>query len=256
MRCLVDMGGVADVGLRLELAFVVSVIDISGSVEHSFKQEQYEDQEERYHLRRTKPIKRYSSCSKTLRFVFARDILPIYQSIDIHHHQHKENLCKEVLSRLDFLELVRYVGMLSSLSAIDVLLPTVHVLWKHFSIEVGDAIEESLGVVPGFLIPSTLIIYEYLLLHICKQVCSLVACSHIDVFVVQVLRIQLEAWIFVNVVVGLDVVPSTNFGQILLVEQQNHQEKDVGNDPVENSHVSWVARRSRELVDANHIINS
>ena len=235
---------------------MVPIVDISGSVEHSLEQEEHQNQEERDHLRCTKSIKRYGGCSKTLRFVFSRDILPVYQGVDIDHHQHEENLCEEVLARLDLLKLVRYVWMFTSLSAIHVLLPPVHILRQHFAIEIRDSIEELLCVIPSFLVPGALLIYKDLVMHVCEQICSLIAGSHVSIFVVDLLAVQLEAWIFVYIVIVLDVIPCTNFGKILLMQKQNHQEKNVSNYTIENSHIPGITSWSRELVDANHIIDS
>jgi hypothetical protein len=240
----------------LKLPFVVPIVNISGSVEHSLEQEEYQNQEERDHLRRTEPIERYSGCSETLRFIFSRDILPVYQGVDIDNHQHKENLREEVPARLDLLKLVRYVWMFTSLSAIHVLLPSVHILRQHSAIEIGDSIEELLRVIPSLLVPSALLIYKDLMMHICEQICSLIAGSHVGIFVVDLLAIQLKAWIFVNIVVVLDVIPCTNFGKILLMQKQNHQEKNVSNYTIENSHIPWITSWSRELMNAYHIIDS
>ena len=93
------------------------------------------------------------------------------------------------MTRLDLLKLVRYVRMFTSLSAINVLLPPVHILWQHFAIEVGDSIEEPLRVIPSFLVPSALLIYKDLVMHLCEQVCSLIAGSHVGIFVVYLLAI-------------------------------------------------------------------
>ena len=235
---------------------MVPIVDISGSVEHSLEQEEHQNQEERDHLRCTKSIKRYGGCSKTLRFVFSRDILPVYQGVDIDHHQHEENLCEEVLARLDLLKLVRYVWMFTSLSAIHVLLPPVHILRQHFAIEIRDSIEELLCVIPSFLVPGALLIYKDLVMHVCEQICSLIAGSHVSIFVVDLLAVQLEAWIFVYIVIVLDVIPCTNFGKILLMQKQNHQEKNVSNYTIENSHIPWITSWSRELMNAYHIIDS
>lgn len=203
---------------------MVSIINVSSSVEHPLKQEEHQNQEERDDLRRTKSIKRYSSCSKTLGFVFSWDILPVNQSIDIYHHQNKENLREEIFTWLDLLKLVRNVWMFSSLSAIDIFLSPMHILWQHLAIEIGNLVEEPLDIVPSFLIPSALLVHEDLLMHICEQICSFISGSHVGIFVVHVLRVQLEAGIFVNVIFIFDIVPCSNFWEILLMEKQDHQE--------------------------------
>ena len=49
---------------------------------------------------------------------------------------------------------MRDVWMVLPLATVQILLTLVHVLWQHFSVKVGDLVEELLHMVPGLFVPS------------------------------------------------------------------------------------------------------
>ena len=204
--------------LSLVFSYIVPFINVSGSVKHSLKQEKNQNDEKANNLDCTKPVQRHGSCSKTLCFVLSWDILPVDQSQNDDTQQSEEDLCEVIFARLHFFILMRDVWMVLPLATVQILLTLVHVLWQHFSVKVGDLVEELLHMVPGLFVPSWLLVNEHLVMLVYKQVHTLVPVARIQVIWSNALVVNVEAWVLVNVVLGLDIVPGSNLGQILLVK--------------------------------------
>jgi len=132
--------------------------------------------------------------------------------------------------------------------SIQIFLLSIHVLRQHFAIEVGDCVEEFTDFKPGPFKPSRILPQKHLMMLISQQIELLIPIAHIPVLIEigigSSLVVNLKAGVLIDIIVIFDVVPSSNLTQILFVQEQGHQQDDVGQDPEEDSYVSRITRRA------------
>jgi hypothetical protein len=109
--------------------------------------------------------------------------------------------------------------MFSPLPIVNIMLLSIHVLRKNSSIEVEDDGEEALNLSPCFHIPSLLLNFKSIMMIVSKDFKLLISESHFLVFVRIVVLADIVAWVLVDAIFVLYVIPCSNFHQKLLVKQ-------------------------------------
>jgi hypothetical protein len=214
-----------DVGIPLLwhcaiLSFIISWVYISTSIEHSLHDCEDNEDEKRDGLSKTESVQGIGGIFEVLQLCFTSNVLPVYQSQEDDDHKSDECLCEVVSSRLHLLELVCDIWMLKIFPIVNVLLLSVQVLREDSAVEVGDGIKDASKPSSQLDVDWVIIIIVDLLMDVCHQVLSLSSESGFSVFVCFVIFHDIEGWVLVDVVLEHNVVPSSNSGQVGLVDDE------------------------------------